>query len=491
MPAVERATVIILGAGFAGIGAAIELRKQGIRDIVVLERAAQIGGTWRDNIYPGCACDVPSHLYSFSFELNPDWSHHYAGRQEIQSYLTRVRSSYGLDPLLRFGAEVVRAEFDEEAAEWTVHTADGRRFVGRFLVAGMGPLRIPKWPDVPGRERFAGPAMHTAEWDPTVDLKGKRVGVVGSGASAIQVVPNIVDDAGHLHVFQRTPPWIAPRFDPAYPAWLKDVFRAVPVLMALLRLLIYLRQEAYFFAAFKGPAWLGALIKHSFSQHIVREMGGEAEARPLIPKYTPGCKRILSSSDWFPTLRRPDVSLHPHGVAEVTESGVVLASGESVELDVIIWCTGFVVDQPLGSTDVLGKGGRNLRELWGVRPRAHLGITVPDFPNLFLLLGPNTGLGHNSVVIMIEAQINYIRRAIAHTMVRGAKAWMAPTQAALDAFLAEMDGSHKGMVWLSGCSSWYLNSVGENFSIWPASTVAYILRTLRFDAENFHFGGEP
>jgi len=488
-PEVERATVVIIGAGFAGLGAAIQLRKQGIRDILILERAGDVGGTWRDNVYPGCACDVPSHLYSFSFELNPDWSHHYAGQQEIHDYLTRVRRKHGLDACIRFGADCTRSEFDEKTGEWTVHAADGRRFVGRFLVAGMGPLRVPRIPDLPGRDRFHGPAMHSAEWEPTIDLTGKRVGVVGAGASAIQVVPEIADQAGHVHVFQRTPPWVAPRFDPAYPDWLHGAFRAVPPLMWLLRALIYLRQEAYFFTAFKGPRWLRDAVRKMFTDHIVREMGCYDAALPVLPTYTPGCKRILSSSDWYPTLLRHDVSLHPHAVAEVTDTGVVLANGKSVDLDVLIWCTGFVVDEPLGAAEVYGSGGRSLRAFWDGRPKAHLGITVPGFPNLFLLLGPNTGLGHNSVVIMIEAQIRYIRRAIGHTLARGPRTWMAPKAAALEAFVDEIDRAHDGLVWLSGCTSWYLNAAGDNFSIWPASTMAYILRTLRFDAENHEFGG--
>jgi len=488
-PTVERATVLIIGAGFSGLGAAVQLRKQGVRDILILERASEVGGTWRDNVYPGCACDVPSHLYSFSFQLNPDWRHHYARQDEIHDYLKAVRRDHGLDPLLRLKANVVRSEFDESAGEWTVHTADGRRFVGRFLVAGLGPLRTPRIPDVPGKARFRGDTMHSAEWRDSVELTGKRVGVVGSGASAIQVVPNIAEDADHVHVFQRSPPWVAPRFDRAYPDWLRGAFRTVPALMWGLRALIYLRQELYYFTAFSGPEWLRRSIRKAFTDHILWEMDCREAAEPLIPDYAPGCKRILSSSDWYPALRRHDVTLHPNGVAEVTETGVVLGNGEQVELDVLVWCTGYLVDQMLGHIEVVGPDGRDLRTVWGHRPQAHLGIGVPGFPNLFLLLGPNTGLGHNSVVIMIEAQLRYISRAIRHTLGRGPRAHVAPTQAALDAYVSELDAKHSALVWQSGCASWYLNEAGENFSLWPGSTLSYMLRTLRFDAENQTFGG--
>ena len=487
-PPVERATVLIIGAGFAGMGAAIKLREAGIRDVLILERASTVGGTWRDNTYPGCACDIPSHLYSYSFHLNPDWSHHYSRQPEIQAYLEGVRSHFTLDSLLRTGADCERAEFDAKTARWTVFCKDGRRFEGRFLIGGLGPLRIPHTPQLPGIDRFAGPTMHSARWDPSIDLVGKRVGVVGSGASAIQVVPNIADDTGHLEVFQRTPPWVAPRFDPAFPPWLKRAFRAAPVLMMLLRLAIYLRHEAYFFAAFGGPNWMRERVRAMFTKHIVDELGSEEAAKALIPEYTPGCKRILSASDWYSTLRRDDVTLHPSGVAEVTETGVVLSNGRAVDLDVLIWCTGFVVDQPLGQMDVIGPDGRNLRAVWGQRPRAHLGMSMAGFPNLFLLLGPNTGLGHNSVVIMIEAQIRYIVRALQYTLGRGAHTWVDVTREAEDAFVAEVNGKQGDLVWATGCTSWYLNPSGENFSIWPGSTLSYMLRTARFDAENYSLG---
>ena len=479
-----RTTVLVIGSGFSGLGAAIQLVDAGIRDLLVLERAGSVGGTWRDNTYPGCACDIPSHLYSFSFRLNPDWSHHYSKQPEIRAYLERVRGEYGLDRVLRFGVDCMRAEYDEARGRWTVHARDGRRFEARFLISGLGPLRIPRYPSVAGRERFAGPQMHSARWDASVELTGKRVGVVGSGASAIQIVPEIADQTAQLHVFQRTPPWVTPRLDGPISPRRRALLRAVPALMWLWRGLLYLRFELYYLAAFGGLDITRRWVRALFTHHIVREMGSPEAAAPLVPDYTPGCKRILSSTDWYPTLRRPDVALHPAAVSEVTERGVVLADGTDVPLDVLVWCTGFVVDQPLGQLDVFGRSGVSLREQWGARPRAHLGVTVPNFPNLFLLLGPNSGLGHNSVVIMIEAQVRYVVRAIRCAMGR------APTPVSRSTpepkrRLCRNGRQASGQGWAAGCSSWYLNEAGENFSIWPGTTLAYLARMARFDLENY------
>ncbi len=482
---ITRATVLVIGAGFSGLGAAIQLLSAGVRDVLVLERAESVGGTWRDNTYPGCACDIPSHLYSFSFHLNPDWSHHYSKQPEIQAYLERIRTEYQLDRHLRMGVDCVRAEFSERRGCWTVHARDGRRFEARFLIGGLGPLRIPRYPDIPGRERFAGPQMHSARWDASVDLSGRRVGVVGSGASAVQIVPEIADTVGQLHVFQRTPPWVAPRMDGPIAPRTRALLRSMPWLMWIWRGLLYTRFELYYLTAFGGMDITRRLVRALFTRHIVRSMGSADAAHPLIPTYAPGCKRILSSTAWYPTLRRSDVSLHPMAVAEVDEKGVVLADGRSVPLDVLVWCTGFVVDQPLGQLDVIGRGGVSLRDQWGLRPRAHLGVTVPEFPNLFLLLGPNSGLGHNSVVLMIEAQVRYVVRAIQCAMGRGAAVSVEVKPEAEAAFVEELDRKQKSKVWAAGCSSWYLNDAGENFSIWPGTTLAYFWRMARFDLEHY------
>lgn len=485
---VESASVCIVGSGFAGIGAAIQARAQGFRRIVVLERAASVGGTWRDNTYPGCACDIPSHLYSFSFHLSPDWKRHFATQPEIRQYLEDVVDAHGVRPLLRFRAEVLTAHFDESRAIWRVTCADGRCFEAPVLLAGLGPLRIPKFPEGVGRERFLGPSMHSAQWDASVDLSGKRVAVVGTGASAIQVVPAIAGTAAHVHVVQRTPAWVTPRMDFAYPQALRSLFRSVPPLLTGLRGLIYAYQELLYPMVFAGPSWLRARIAKRMRQHIVREMGGEAEAAALIPQYSPGCKRILNSSAWYPALRRSDVSVHGAGLAEVQEDGILLDNGTRLPIDVLVYCTGFVVDDPLGSLHVVGRGGVSLREYWGGRPRAHLGVTVPGFPNLFLLLGPNSGLGHNSVVIMIEAQIRYICEALRYLSGLGPRAWLEARPEALDAFVDEIDRAHIDQVWNTGCSSWYLNAEGQNFSIWPGSTLSYMARTYWFDRAHYTVG---
>ena len=479
---VETVTACIIGSGFAGLGAAIRLRSQGIRSLVVLERADSVGGTWRDNTYPGCACDIPSHLYSFSFDLNPDWSHSYGKQPEIRAYMEGVVDRHGLRPSLRFDADVQRAHFDEDTGQWHIFTTDGRCFVARFLIAGLGPLRTPHWPSIPGLDTFPGKVVHTGAWDPNTPIQGKRVGVVGTGASAVQVVPAIAEDAQHVAVFQRTPPWVKPRIDTPFSERWKATLRRYPAIMAGYRGLLYSWYELQYFLFFRGPAWIKRLAQHRLAADIASHFPeGDPIVQHLVPDYEVGCKRVLSSSDWYPTLARPDVSVHPSAVSRVEGDRVFVESGESVQLDTLVLCTGYKVDDPLGTIQITGVGGCDLAELWGRRPRAYLGTTIPGFPNAFLLLGPNTGLGHNSVVVMIEAQLRYLSGALRYAKSRGPQAWIDVKPEALDAFVAEMDASHSGGVWMSGCRSWYLNDAGENFTLWPGSTLAYIARTALFD----------
>jgi cation diffusion facilitator CzcD-associated flavoprotein CzcO len=469
-----------LGAGFGGLAAAIRLRQAGYA-VTVLERAAGLGGTWHHSVYPGCACDVASHLYSLSFELNPDWSRSFASQPEIRDYLERVADKHGVRECIRFGSDVARVDWQGD--HWHVTCRDGHTVDARFVVSALGALRDPRLPALPGRETFRGPSMHSGLWDSDVSLQGKRIGVIGTGASAIQIVPALAELAGEVHVFQRTPAWVVPRRDRPYGRWAKAAFRHVPGLMQAWRLAIYLRNELRYPLAFGHLGPLSDLFAWVLRRHIRRSVDDPVLAERLIPPYQPGCKRILISDDFYPALNSPHV--HLHGPAESIAPDAVVTEKGSVEVDILVFCTGYRVDDPLGSVEIHGRDGRSLRQYWGGRPRAHLGITIPGFPNLFGLLGPNTALGHNSVLVMIEAQVRYLLQAI-HLAGTGT---IEPKVQALDAFMDEVDSRHSGQVWMSGCQSWYLNSAGENFTIWPASTLAYLWRTRKLRRQDFVITG--
>ena len=474
-------TVAIIGAGFAGLGMAIRLRQSGLHDFLVLERADEVGGTWRDNVYPGCACDVPSHLYSFSFDLNPEWSHVFSRQWEIQAYLQRCADHHGVRERVRFGAEVVSARFDEATARWHLRTADGQEVIARFVVHGLGALRDPLYPAIPGREDFRGIAMHSARWDHEAELGGKRIGVVGTGASAIQIVPELAKSAGELVIFQRTPPWIRRRPDRPYRAVEKALFRRLPAAMRWHRWSIYGQYELSYPLVFGHDTGIHRIVEWMAKRAIRRELGDAPLAERLTPRYRLGCKRILLSSEWYPALAQPHVQVETTGIERILPREVRLSDGRELELDALIYCTGFSVDRPLGSMVVTGRGGRDLATQWGPRPSAYLGITVSGFPNAFILLGPNTALGHNSVVLMIEAQVEYTLQAIQYLLERPELAWIDVDEAAQERFVSWVDERHSTQVWQSGCRSWYLDADGKNFTIWPGSTVSYIHRTRRFD----------
>ena len=475
------ALVVILGTGFAGLGMAIRLQQSGIRDVLLLERGDSVGGTWRDNTYPGAACDIPSHLYSFSFELNPRWSRVYSRQPEIRAYLEHCTDRYGLRDRIRFGAEVVETRFDEGQTRWHIHTRDGRHFTARYLVTALGALKDPSYPDLPGLGRFDGPALHSARWDHDVDFTGKRVGVIGTGASAIQLVPELAKVASHLTVFQRTPPWVTPRNDRAYTEAEKRRFGRSTALMRLHRWRIYSWQEIRHPLVFGASSLVGSIVEWRLRRTIREHFPEPAQADALTPDYRLGCKRILPSDDWYPAIAHPHVDVDHTAIARIIPEGVELVDGRTVDFDVLVYCTGFDVCRPMGDTKTFGRGGVELGQWWGARPRAYLGITVPRFPNAFILLGPNTGLGHNSVIVMIEAQVEYVLQAIEHMEQRPQLATLEVDEAALERFMAALDHDLQGRVWQTGCSSWYLGAGGVNFTLWPSSTVDYIAKTRRFD----------
>ncbi|CAM4276389.1 4-hydroxyacetophenone monooxygenase [Mycobacterium basiliense] len=479
---------VIIGTGFSGLGMAIALQKQGV-DFVILEKADDVGGTWRDNSYPGCACDIPSHLYSFSFEPKPDWRNPFSYQPEIWDYLKGVTEKYGLHRYIEFNSLVDRGYWDDEECRWHVFTADGREYVAQFLVSGAGALHIPSLPDIEGRDEFAGPAFHSAEWDHSVDLTGKRVAIIGTGASAIQIVPEIVDKVAELHLYQRTPPWVVPRSNPELPPALRRAMENVPGLRALVRLGLYWAQEALAYGMTKRPNMLK--VVEAYGKYNIRRSVKDGELRrKLTPHYRIGCKRILNSSSYYPAVANPKTELIIDGIRRITRNGIVTADDTERPVDVIVYATGFHVTDSYTYVQIKGRHGEDLVDRWNREGiGAHRGITVADVPNLFFLLGPNTGLGHNSVVFMIESQIHYVADAIAKCDKRGAQA-LAPTREAQDRFNEELQRKLAGSVWNSGgCRSWYLDEHGRNTVLWGGYTWQYWMGTRSVKPQEYQFFG--
>ncbi|RKT52923.1 flavin-containing monooxygenase [Saccharothrix australiensis] len=477
--------VLVVGTGFAGLGMAIELKRTGERDFVVLEKADDLGGTWRDNSYPGCACDVPSHMYSYSFELNPSWSRVFARQPEIRDYLDRVADKYRLREHIRFGAEVSGARWDEDAKVWHVSTAHGDTYTAKAVVAGVGALHIPNVPELPGIGAFRGKAFHSARWDHSYDLKGKKVAVVGTGASAIQFVPRIADDVARLTLFQRTPPWVMPKADRPISGWERRLFRAFPFTQRLYRNFVYWTRESTALGFAVDPRIM-EVAQTVAKRHLRSQVPDPALRAKLQPDYTMGCKRVLISNDYYPTLMKPTVDLNVDGIAEVRAHSVVDGAGVEHEVDAIIYGTGFHVVDSFDYLDIRGKGGRDLAAQWreeGIE--TYYGITVSGYPNLFFLLGPNTGLGHNSVVFMIESQIRYVRQCLDLLDRHGADELDVRPEVQAR-FNRRLQRKLSRGVWTEGgCRSWYLDARGVNRTVWPGFTWRYWMRTRTVRAEDY------
>ncbi|WP_037354180.1 flavin-containing monooxygenase [Amycolatopsis orientalis] len=485
----ERFKVVIVGTGFSGLGQAIQLEKAGIRDYVILEKADEVGGTWRDNSYPGCACDIQSHMYSFSYAQNPDWSRSFSPQPEIFDYLKGVADSYRLRDKIRFGTEITGAHWDEGERRWTVETKGGAEFSAQFVVAGVGGLHIPQIPKLPGIAKFKGQTWHSAQWNHEFDLSGKRVAVIGTGASAVQFVPKIAPEVGELTLFQRTPPWIMPKPDHAMPGWAKQLFKRVPGTQRLYRNALYWMLESRAIG-FNGHPKLMQAAEILARRHIAKGIKDPALRRKVTPDYTMGCKRVLLSNDYYPALDRPNVEVVTDGVAEVRAHSIVDTARVEHEVDAIIYGTGFKVTDALEYLDITGVGGRDLAKTWATEGiQTHKGITVSGFPNLFFLLGPNTALGHNSVVFMIESQSRYVVDAIRLADSRGAAA-LDVRPSVQEEFQEQIqDKLVKGVWTQGGCKSWYLDSKGVNRTIWPGFTWRYWLETRRVEPSDYELSG--
>ncbi len=477
-------SVFVIGAGFGGLGIAIKLSERGEKDFLVVERGDDVGGTWRDNSYPGAACDVPSQLYSFSFALNPGWSRSFSPQAEIQAYLRGVAADSGVLDRFRFGVNVEDATWDDEAAVWRVRTSAGE-CTANVLVSAAGALSDPKMPDIDGIDSFQGKVFHSARWDHGYDLAGKRVAVIGTGASAIQIVPEIAGQVERLDVYQRTAPWVMPRRDRAYTTAERLAFRHLPVTQRLYRTLIYWGRET-FVPGFTVNPKLAAPAKKAALANIRKGIKDPELQRRVTPTFEIGCKRILISNDYYPALARDNVDLVTDGITKVTPTGVVTQNGVEREVDAIIVATGFHTTELPIAEHITGRNGETLAEQWDREGMsAYKGATAHGFPNLFFIVGPNTGLGHSSMVFMIESQIAYLLDGL-KTMRDGDLAAVEPKPAAQASWNDDIQRRMKRTVWSrGGCSSWYLDAHGRNVTLWPRTTFTFRRLTAAFDRDAY------
>ncbi|MEV5280005.1 NAD(P)/FAD-dependent oxidoreductase [Streptomyces sp. NPDC051994] len=477
----EHVRVAVIGSGFGGLGAAVRLRREGITDFVVLERAGSVGGTWRDNSYPGCACDVPSHLYSFSFAPNPDWPRTFSGQRHIRAYLDHVADTFGLRPHIRLDHEVTVMRWDAEQLWWKIETANGAVLTADVVVSATGPLSDPKTPDIPGLADFPGQVFHSARWDHDYGLRGKRVAMIGTGASAIQIVPAIQPQVDRLTLFQRTPPWVMPRMDRAITGVERWLHRQLPFTGAARRQLLWGIRELQVSAFTKRPNELG-LVESLAKANMARAIKDPALRAKLTPDYRIGCKRILLSSTYYPALAEPNVDVVASGLAEVRGSTLVAADGTETEVDAIVFGTGFhVTDMPIADR-VVGADGHTLADAWKGGMQSLRGATAAGFPNWMTIIGPNTGLGNSSMILMIESQLSYMADYLRQLNVLGGKVALAARPSAVGAWNRRVQERMKRTVWnTGGCTSWYLDASGRNTTIWPGTTSEFRRATREVD----------
>jgi cation diffusion facilitator CzcD-associated flavoprotein CzcO len=485
----RRNAVTIIGAGFGGICMGIKLRRAGI-PFTILEKADCVGGVWRDNTYPGAACDIPSHLYSYSFEPSHDWSRKYGPQPEIQSYIDHCTHKYDVVEHVRFGQAVQRADFDEGSSQWTVTLDNGDTVDSRFLIAATGQLSLPSDPRFPGLESFGGKVFHSARWDHDYDLRGKRIAVVGTGASAIQFVPKIAPLVSQLYVLQRSAPYVLPKPDRAYTPLEKYLYRHFPAMLVASRSRQYAYHEARVLPLTKGIG-VNALEK-AWKRYFHAQITDDKLRQLLRPDYAMGCKRVLISNEWYAALSRPNVEVIPAGLTEIRPEAIVAADGSERDVDTIIFGTGFATNDFLAPMRVTGRDGREIHEMWAERGGADAfkGISVPGFPNLFMLYGPNTNLGHNSIIYMLETQTDYVLEALRHAASHGAK-WLDVRPEAHAEYNDELQKQLKKTVWQAGCDSWYVTDAGKNTNNWPSFTFDYRRGTRYFDPVHYQTDAAP
>ncbi|WP_348650337.1 NAD(P)-binding domain-containing protein [Verrucosispora sp. WMMA2044] len=480
--------IAIVGAGFAGLGMAMRLTQMGIDDFLVLERADDVGGTWRDNVYPGAASDVPSNLYSYSFAPDPDWTSTFPSQPEIQRYLRRCANDFGLEAKLRFRHELMSAEWQDEANRWCIDTSQGK-ITADVLIVATGPLSRPATPRIPGLDEFAGTTFHTATWDPTFDLSGKRVAVIGTGASAVQFIPEIQPAVSQLYVFQRTPPWVIPRWNRKKTGLEKKLYRKFPQTQRIARTAVYLWRESFILGLrfdqhmLRPAEWLGR-------RHLHRQVSDPELRAALTPDHRFGCKRVVLSSTFYPAVTRANTELVRSAIQQLRRNSIVTVDGTERVVDTIIFGTGFEPANMPIARRLRGRDGRLLADAWRQGAQAYLGTAITGYPNLFMLLGPNTVSGQNSSLLTMEAQVDYAINAV-RFMEQVGVAVVEVRPEAQASFVSEVQSKMTGTVWASGCRSWYLDDNGRNTTLWPSMTRSFRQRTRRFDHENYVLQSYP
>lgn len=475
--------IAIVGAGFGGICAAIRLKQAGIDSFTLFERTAEFGGTWRDNTYPGAACDVPSHVYSLSFAQSPDWSRVFASSGEIWRYMLDLVERWDLRRHLRPNTAIVGAVFDEAQGSWTLEASDGSTFRARAVFAAVGGLVDPSLPDIEGLDRFEGPLFHTARWDHGCSLAGKRVAVIGTGASAVQVVPALAPEVDRLSVFQRTPAWVIPKLDGEYSERAKWIFRHVPLALRSSRLLLYWMTELFGPVVYLDLPALNALGQRVSLRHLRAQVSDPELRQRLTPQFHFGCKRVLVSNDYWASFERDNVDLVTDPIRRIAPRGVETADGRLHEVDVIVLATGFSVSLTSPPFPVIGRGGRTLEAAWSGGAVAYKGVVISGFPNWFVLMGPNTGPGHTSVLVYTEAQVTYALQAISR--LRAGARWLDLRQEVQDRYNRSLAARMPYMSWSSGCQSWYLSDDGSNHSLYPGPAWEYVLRARKLRIREF------
>ena len=472
----------IIGSGFGALAVAVELTQAGHSDLRLWERSTDIGGVWRDNTYPGAGCDVPSPLYSFSFEPNPNWSRRYALQEEIHAYIKSVADTYGITPLVQFGREVIAASYDDDAANWTVAFASGEQQTVDILISAVGQLSRPRLPDIKGIERFQGTSFHSAAWDHNFDPTGKKIAVIGAGASAIQFVPHLADKAAELLVFQRSANYIMPKPDSPYRSLHKTLYHHIPFTQQIERGIIWTIMEQ-FSRGFNDASRVGKVNNTLALRHLKSQVPDPELRAKLTPDYPIGCKRILFSNNYYPALAKPHVDVVTSSVSEITAGAVRTAGGLDYDVDAIIYGTGFDAQDFLSSIDITGSGGQKLAAQWSEGAHAYLGMYVPNFPNLFVTYGPNTNLGGGSIIYMLEAQAAHMRQVI-DRLEAGNYRSAEVTPAADEAYDKDIQTQLEHSPW-ADCNNWYHHKSGRITSNWPGATLPFAKRTKTLEPKAF------